>query len=137
VEVTLRRWRRALLAALTVCLAGCATLGEREAAVSRAALRFTESVRQADGPRACAALAPTTRQELEQSAKSPCPKALLEEQLSYGGPVRSVQVYGQQARVVLDGDTLFLSSFPSGWRITAAGCEPRPGQPYDCQVKGR
>lgn len=122
--------------ASVVCVAGCATLGERETAASRAAVRFGESVRQADGARACAALAPKTRQELEQSAMSPCPEALLEEELSPAGRVRSVQVYGQRARVVLDGDTLFLASFPQGWKVTAAGCEPRPGEPYDCQVKG-
>ncbi|MGC0330673.1 hypothetical protein RKD23_003663 [Streptomyces sp. SAI-170] len=132
----MRHWRWAVLVALTACLAGCATLGERETAASRAALRFADSVRQADGPRACAALAPETRQELEQSAESPCPEALLQEDLTYDGRVRSVQVYGQQARVVLDTDTLFLSRFPTGWRITAAGCEPRPQRPYQCQVKG-
>ncbi|MEU8984383.1 hypothetical protein [Streptomyces sp. NPDC048309] len=119
-----------------VCLTGCSTLGEREAAASRAALRFEESVRQADGTRACAALAPETRQELEESAKMACAKALFEEQLSHAGAVRGVQVYGQQARVVLNTDTLFLSAFPAGWKITAAGCVPRPHQPYQCQVKG-
>jgi hypothetical protein len=131
----LRCWRWTALVALAACLAGCATLGERETAASRAALRFATSVREADGPRACAALAPETRQEVEQSAESPCPEALLQEDLSYRGRVRSVDVYGQQARVVLDSDTLFLSHFPTGWRVTAAGCEPRPQRPYQCQVK--
>ncbi|MFI9150984.1 hypothetical protein [Streptomyces sp. NPDC053367] len=132
----MRRWRWVALVAVAAGLAGCATLGERETAASRAAQRFAESVRREDGPRACAALAPETRQELEQSAESPCPEALLQEDLSYRGRVRSVQVYGQQAQVVLDGDTLFLSRFPTGWRVTAAGCEPRPQRPYQCQVKG-
>ncbi|MEU9158083.1 hypothetical protein AB0D59_48055 [Streptomyces sp. NPDC048417] len=122
--------------ACAVCLSSCSTLGEREAAASRAAVRFEESVRRADGARACAALAPQTRQELQQSAKTSCPKALSEEQLSPAGAVRTVQVYGRQARVVLAADTLFLSVFPSGWKITAAGCEPRPHQPYQCQIKG-
>ncbi|MFF5020116.1 hypothetical protein [Streptomyces sp. NPDC001165] len=122
--------------ACAVCLTGCSTLGEREAAVSRAALHFEESVQRADGTRACAALAPQTRQELKESAKMPCAKAVFEEQLSHSAAVREVQVYGQQARVVLAADTLFLSAFPSGWKITAAGCVARPHQPYQCQIKG-
>ncbi|MFJ6121589.1 hypothetical protein [Streptomyces sp. NPDC092129] len=132
------RWRWTAVAAFTcaVGLAGCGTLGEREAAVSRAALRFEGSVRRVDGIRACAALAPQTQQELEQSAKARCAEALPGEQLPYGGSVRQVQVYGRQARVVLTTDTLFLSLFPSGWKVTAAGCAPRPQQPYQCQIKG-
>ncbi|MGW0765261.1 hypothetical protein [Streptomyces sp. NPDC002676] len=122
--------------ACAVCLAACSTLGEREAAASRAALRFEENIQRANGTRACAALAPETRQELEQSAKAPCAQALLEEQLSYGGSVREVQVYGRQAQVVLSTDTLFLSVFPAGWKVTAAGCMPRPQQPYQCKIKG-
>jgi len=131
-------WRRTglMVLACAVCLTGCATLGERESAASRAALRFERSVRQADWPRACAALAPQTRQELTESAKAPCAKALAEEKLPYAGALRGSEVYGQQAQVVLTTDTLFLSSFPTGWLITAAGCEPRSQQPYQCQVKG-
>ncbi|MEV7180696.1 hypothetical protein [Kitasatospora sp. NPDC093679] len=45
-------------------------------------------------------------------------------------------MFGQQARAVLEGDTVFLSAFPDGWKITAAGCEPRPEMPYRCDVKG-
>jgi hypothetical protein len=47
-----------------------------------------------------------------------------------------VDVYGRQARAVLASDTLFLSQFSDGWKIVAAGCEPRPGRPYQCSVKG-
>ncbi|MEU6091635.1 hypothetical protein ABZ865_33640 [Streptomyces sp. NPDC047085] len=119
-----------------VFLVGCSTLGEREAAASGAALRFEESVRQGEGARACAALAPETRRELEESAKTACVKALLDERLPRAGAVRGVQVYGRQARVVLAADTLFLSFFPAGWKITAADCVPRPQQPYQCQIKG-
>jgi hypothetical protein len=38
--------------------------------------------------------------------------------------------------VVLERDTVFLSRFPTGWKVTAAGCVPRPGRPYQCAVKG-
>ncbi|MEU8865117.1 hypothetical protein [Streptomyces umbrinus] len=45
-------------------------------------------------------------------------------------------VYGNQARAVLSSDTLFLSRFTSGWKVVAAGCEPRPQEPYQCRIKG-
>ena len=33
-------------------------------------------------------------------------------------------------------DTVFLAHFPTGWKITAAGCRPRPQRPYQCEIKG-
>ncbi|MGA4845294.1 hypothetical protein ACOBQB_03065 [Streptomyces sp. G5(2025)] len=39
-------------------------------------------------------------------------------------------MYERQAHVVTDRDTLFLPSFPGGWKVTAAGCTPRPEKPY-------
>lgn len=65
-----------------------------------------------------------------------CAIALAAEELPLGGPIRTVDVYGRQARVVLASDTLFLSQFPGGWKIVAAGCTPQPGRPYQCIVKG-
>ena len=31
---------------------------------------------------------------------------------------------------------LFLSQFPDGWKVVAAGCIPQPGRPYQCTVEG-
>lgn len=84
----------------------------------------------------CAALAPETRREVEESEKKACPDAISALELPAGGPVRDVDVYGRQARAAMASDTLFLSRFPDGWKIVAAGCEPRPGRPYQCSVKG-
>lgn len=86
--------------------------------------------------RVCAVLAPATVEELEQQAGSPCARAMSEESLPPGGPVRRTDVYGNQARAVLSSDTLFLSHFASGWKVVAAGCEPRPQEPYRCRIKG-
>ncbi|MEU5576193.1 hypothetical protein ABZ791_03245 [Streptomyces huasconensis] len=63
----------------------------------------------------CAAPAPGTRDELEHSSELPCPEASLP---------------------LTDRDTLFLSSFPGGWKAIAAGCTPRPEKPYQCRIKG-
>jgi hypothetical protein len=131
-----RGCRGVLVAALTVATGCGATAGERGDAATAAATGFTGALRQADGSQACALLAPRTLAELEKSERMSCDRAVIEERLSAGDTVQRVDVYGDQARVVLTGDTLFLAHFPSGWKVTAAGCTPRPEQPYDCTVKG-
>ncbi|MER6562938.1 hypothetical protein ABT300_35445 [Streptomyces sp. NPDC001027] len=127
----------ALVAVLAVCVvSGCGAVAERQDDVRDAAARFQSALHDGAYDRACALLAPETEQELEQSAALACPKALGQESLPAGGAVRHTDVYGNQARAVLASDTLFLSRFTGGWKIVAAGCEPRPGRPYQCTVKG-
>ncbi len=84
----------------------------------------------------CEALAPGTRSELEDSQERPCLEVITDQDLPEAGEPRSIDVYGRQARVVAEGDTLFLSQFGTGWKVVAAGCLPEPGQPYQCTVKG-
>ncbi|MEU5776434.1 hypothetical protein ABZ819_24430 [Streptomyces venezuelae] len=133
---------RATRPVVAMTLLGCALVGcgagidAREDAASRAAARFEASLRAPDAARGCAALAPGTFDELERSAEQPCAKALPDAEIPLSTGVRHVDVYGRQARVVTDRDTLFLSSFPDGWKVTAAGCTPRPDKPYQCQIKG-
>ncbi|HET6858812.1 MAG TPA: hypothetical protein VFH94_17195, partial [Streptomyces sp.] len=105
---------------------------------SALATGFEQSLAVGDPAAACSALAPETLGELESTAKRRCAAALPAEQLPVGGPVREVDVYGRQARVVLRGDTLFLSQFADGWKVVAAGCLPQraSGKPYECAVKG-
>ncbi|KAF4407628.1 MULTISPECIES: hypothetical protein [Streptomyces] len=132
------QWRIAAgcAAAAVLTITGCGSLDERRTAASEAALAFEEALRTGDGAAACEALAPGTRDELVKSSGALCPRAVLEEELSPAGTVRRVDVHGRQARVRLAGDTLFLAGFDDGWKVVAAGCEPRPEQPYDCTVKG-
>lgn len=52
-----------------------------------------------------------------------------------GGTIRAVNVWGDRAQVVLTGDTVFLSRFPQGWKVAAAGCRSQPKGPYDCDVE--
>ena len=47
-----------------------------------------------------------------------------------------MEVWGGDAQVRLGGDTVFLTETPTGWRVTAAACEPRGELPYECQVEG-
>ncbi len=115
---------------------GCASLSDREDAAANAGLRFEAALAAKDNAALCTDLAPGTREELEDTAKSGCDQAVADSDVPQAAHVRRVDVYGRQARVVLDSDTLFLSLFPDGWKVTAAGCEPRPRKPYKCELKG-
>ncbi|MFD7276828.1 hypothetical protein ACFV80_07155 [Streptomyces sp. NPDC059862] len=121
---------------LVLALGGCGSAGERSADASAAATEFERLLRSADASGLCAALAPETRSELEESEKSSCAEAIAAQEIPIGGAVREVDVFGRQARVVLDSDTLFLSRFADGWKVVAAGCTPRSGLPYQCTIKG-
>ena len=123
-----------LAVALVPAVAGCAGQGSvEEGSASRAALAFLAEAgsRPSD---ACGLLAPETLGELED-AEGPCPRSLPQQHLPEAATVRRVEVYGKDAIVHLDGDTVFLARFDEGWRVTAAGCTAG-GDRYDCAVKG-
>ncbi|MFE6132254.1 hypothetical protein ACFQ6Q_28960 [Streptomyces sp. NPDC056437] len=122
--------------ALVGVLAGCGSVDEREAAIRSAVEQFDAAAAAKDGASLCAALAPGTRSELEDSEQQPCAEAVAGLRLPAAGAVSGVDVYGQEARVVAAGDTLFLSRFAGGWKVVAAGCRPELGRPYQCAVKG-
>lgn len=121
---------------LAVAVSACGSLSDRREDVGETVARFEEALDSGRHAYTCAALAPRTREEVEQSAGSRCEQAVGEQQLLSGGGLRQVDVYGDQARAVLAEDTLFLSRFPTGWKVTAAGCAERPKQPYQCEIKG-
>ena len=120
-----------------VLLVGCTGSVDPEGdRVQRAAEDFAAAVQQKRGADACRRLSRETVSELEQSQGKPCAQAITAMSLSEDGPVRSVDVYGRSAKVVLAGDVLFLGFFGGDWKVVAAGCTPRPAAPYDCTVKG-
>ncbi|GGQ01644.1 hypothetical protein [Streptomyces roseolilacinus] len=129
-----------MLVVLAAAVSACGTLPERRDEVTAEVTRFEQALGAGRHDRLCAAFAPATREELEQSAKSRCEQAIgqaiEERELPAAGAVREVDVYGDQARVVLEQDTVFLARFPAGWKVTAAGCAPRPQRPYECEIKG-
>ena len=126
--------RRGLAAAglaATSLLTGCAGLEEDD--VARVAGAF-EDPAAAPADR-CALLAPSTLETLESDQSAPCADVIGQVPLP-GGAIEAVEVWGGDAQVRLGGDTVFLTETPSGWRVTAAACEPRGELPYDCQVEG-
>jgi len=123
------------LATLTLALAGCGPSAREDKAES-ASERFAGTLRQDDGGAACDMLAPETRRELEDASDAPCAEAIIEEHLPDIGTPGEVYVYGHEAEVRGDGDTLFLTDYGGRWLVVAAGCEPRSGRPYDCALKG-
>jgi hypothetical protein len=100
---------------------------------ARAALTFDASIHTP--AKACQMLAPGTLHQL-QSTFGPCDQSLPRQDLPVGSRVISVDVYGKEAMVSLDQDVLFLARYSDGWKVTAAGCTPQPGRPYDCTLDG-
>ncbi|MEV7529848.1 hypothetical protein [Streptomyces hydrogenans] len=127
---------RLWVAAVVLAAAGCGGPGPRQDAAAAAGTAFEAAVAAGDHVRACGLLAPETRLQLEQGEQETCPAALAAQELPTAEGVDGVEAYGRQAMVRTGGDTLFLSLFTAGWKVVAAGCTPRPDQPYDCLIKG-
>jgi hypothetical protein len=121
--------------ALAAVVAGCSGRVDPQAEAAGAAARAFTLAARGDPSTACGLLAPSTATEVEQTAGS-CAGGLADAELPEGGGLREVQVYGLDAMVRLEQDTVFLARFDDGWRITAAGCTPRGDGPYECDIKG-
>ncbi|MCB5179194.1 hypothetical protein [Streptomyces antimicrobicus] len=121
---------------LALSVAACGAPASVRGDAARAAEGFGAALAAGDLPSACALLAPGTREELEDTARQACAQALGEEDLTPGGPVHGTEVFGRQARVLMEDDTVFLSRFDGGWKVVAAGCRPVPDLPYRCTLKG-
>lgn len=132
--------RRRCACAAAVCLSAvfassCSGPGADQA--GQVAKSFAE-LATSNPDQACDLLSGHTREQLEKQSKMSCADALKDQDMPDPSDVRSVDVYGHDARVVLGNDTMFLALFPEGWRVTAASCRvgPGPDAPYDCDVSG-
>ncbi len=123
--------------ALALLLAGCgADVEKRQAAA--AADAFSASV-SSNPAGACRLLAPRTVQSLESQGSGDCATDLADAGIPPAGERRSVSVAGHTAQVRYTGESVFLSLFDDGWKVTAAGCSRSSGDPsvpYDCLVEG-
>ena len=121
--------------ALTALVSACSGRGDPEEEAAGAAARAFTVAARGDPSAACGLLAPATATEVGQTSGN-CAEGLAEAGLPEGGGLREVQVYGLDAMVRLEQDTVFLARFDDGWRVTAAGCTPRGDGPYECDIKG-
>jgi hypothetical protein len=110
-----------------VAAGGCSSADEP--AVRGAASSFATG----DAPTRCGLLADTTLASLQQ--EGPCPEAIAALPLGRGQVV-AVEVWGEDALVRLTDDTLFLTRTDTGWRVSAAACQPMSEGPYECQLEG-
>jgi hypothetical protein len=104
---------------------------------SAAAHRLYAAVNEDDGVTACEQLSDDTRKQLVSEERKPCPEAILDVELS-GTRSIAASAYVTEAKVDLDGgDSVFLEETDEGWKVTAAGCRPAPGEetPYDCELE--
>ena len=124
----------AMTAVAAVLGSGCAT--QTAPRTSRGGRRVRAGTLRREGQDACRLLAPETRSQLVQAAGEPCASAILEEELPEPGPVERSSSFGTMAEITYAADTMFLTEFPGGWKVMAAGCAPVPGHPYDCRLQG-
>jgi len=133
----MRRQAGTILAVVLLSwVSSCASLGPDNAAAADAAVAFHQALASSDGAAACVLLAPETAADVASTADSECAEAVLDEGVPVAAKVESSRAFGRSAQVVMDKDVLFLSIFDGQWRITAAGCQSRGEQPYDCQLGG-
>jgi hypothetical protein len=113
--------------------AGCGTSGDRDRA-RHATQTLYSAVQHRDGTAACAQMSASLRARLVSDKGQRCAKAVLRLELT-GHASGSIKVYANEALVrMINGDTVFLSDTPKGWRVDALGCRPRGHRPYDCQA---
>ncbi|MEO3787705.1 hypothetical protein ABGB12_30635 [Actinocorallia sp. B10E7] len=128
----MRKWL-ALVPVAAAVTGGCSQARD-ESSVETTARNFFGAVTSEDGSRACALLTPRARSALETGG-SRCDEEITKLPLE-GGEAGPAEIWGEQARIRMGGDTVFLTRWASSWKITAAGCEHRTGEPYDCEVEG-
>jgi ketosteroid isomerase-like protein len=127
------RWAGAIATGV-VLLAGCgAPAGTAE--VTRAAADWQAAAQAKDARRLCALMTPAAVDSVVTGNET-CEQAVGDLDLPAGGAVGTVQLWSDEAQVTAGTDTLFLVRLTAGWRVNAAGCSPRGGRPYDCDVAG-
>lgn len=127
-------WAGAAAAVFALLLAGCGSAADDPAAARAAHFYAALSAGNAAG--ACADLAPRARAALVEQKGAPCEQVILDQDIPTVAGRGTVRVYGSMAQVRHFDETAFLSRFRDGWRVTAVGCTPTPGDlPYDCVIE--
>ena len=118
--------------AAVLLLAGCSA-DVTGVEVRDAAIRFVTATPDLS----CRLLAPDTLERVEHD-HGECESVLAGLPRAADPHVLAVEVAGESAQVRLADQVLFLARFPSGWLVTAAGCQrndPDSAVPYECEVR--
>jgi hypothetical protein len=127
----------AVLGVLLSMTLGCgADAGPAGLDARTTAQRFTQALTEGNHAQACSLLSPETKAQLEQASGKPCGVAIAEENLAAADAFEDIAMFGTMAQVRFAGDTVFVTKFPRGWKVLAAGCSPVPGEHYDCRLQG-
>jgi hypothetical protein len=128
------RARAAALAVLVLALPGCGTSSSEHDARG-SVQRFFAALSRHDGEAACHELSEEAASSVESDEKKPCGQAVLSLGLPTA-PIKKVSVYVDSAQAKLvGGGAVFLDETPKGWKVSAAGCKPQSGKPYDCDLE--
>jgi hypothetical protein len=116
-------------------LAACSGQGSAQAGAAGSVAREFVRARTSDPQAACALLAPRTLEQV--TVDGSCTEAVSRDAPVLPDQSLRVEVYGKDAIARFAGETVFLALFDTGWKVTAAACQPRAkGRPYDCSVSG-
>jgi hypothetical protein len=96
---------------------------------------FEAAARQQDVDAACGLLTEDAAHEVAKSSSS-CAEGLSDLELPDSGSWTNTEVYGQEARLRFQHDTVFVTKTPAGWRVAAAGCQEEQDGSFDCLVQG-
>jgi hypothetical protein len=125
------------LLGLLLCAAALSACGraDDDRAVTSVTSQFLDAVGADDGARACAQLSAAAVEALEDEEQEACAESVLELDLEPSA-VRHSDVFAVGAKVDLaDGRSAFLELTSEGWRLSAVGCDPGPGdEPYACEL---
>jgi hypothetical protein len=128
----------AYLLLITLGIAAAIVVGLMRAAddpgARRAAERLSAALAARDGAAACAELDEHAAAALEEQEGESCERAILALGLASGAVAR-VEVAERAGKADVGEETVFLEQGTEGWRITALGCKPVKGHPYDCEVE--
>jgi hypothetical protein len=132
-----RRGTGTVLAAVGVAalVTGCAGSPSAQAA-TRTAQAAVQASSTRDATALCALLAPQTAQGLERQRSAPCAVAALSLDLGTPSPPAPAQVWGSSALIPMGSASVFLTEMDGRWRVLAAGCRLRDGQPAECKLGG-
>jgi hypothetical protein len=96
---------------------------------------FESAVQQQDADTVCGLLTEQAAHELANTSAS-CSEGVADLDLPESGPWVRTELFGREARVEFEDDSVFVTNTAQGWRVAAAGCQEQQDDTFDCLVQG-